>query len=82
VAILAKSAGFAAANSDDAAIAAYALVQSLMASFVERGVLSPSDASDVIERASRALRRRSDDFERAAAILDQEARFWSTAYRH
>jgi hypothetical protein len=71
-----KQSGFSQANGRDAGIAAYGLMQALMVSLVDKGTISMTEGADIIERAGQTLRRRSEDFGRAAAILDQEAVFW------
>ncbi|MFO1082639.1 MAG: hypothetical protein U1E23_18695 [Reyranellaceae bacterium] len=63
-------------NDRDIAMAAYALLQSQISYFAEKRLLSAAEALTIYRRASEVLRRRSDAFERAASILDQEARFW------
>ena len=73
----AKQAGFAPSSGDDAAFAAYALIQSTIAVLVEKDTLDAAEAAALLRRASASLRRRSERFAKAAALLDQEARFWT-----
>jgi hypothetical protein len=51
-------------------------MQSLLATMVESNCMTMADGAEIIARASRTLRRRSDGFHGAASILDQEERFW------
>ncbi|MFO1082850.1 MAG: hypothetical protein U1E23_19755 [Reyranellaceae bacterium] len=73
----AKRTGFAPVSGDDAALAAYALTQSMIATLVGKKTLDAEEAAALLRRAGSALRRRSDGFARAASLLEQEARFWS-----
>jgi hypothetical protein len=66
----------------DAAMATYALLQSLMVNLVEKGALSLTEGAAVIERASLTLRQRCDGFEAAAAILDEQAKMWRPMSLH
>lgn len=66
----------------DAAMAAYALVQALMARLVEKGAVSMAECADVIEMASRTLRQHFDEFEAAATMLDAQAKLWRPSSLH
>jgi hypothetical protein len=76
------AAGFAKMGDRDAALAAYALVQSLMVSLVEKGAISMAEGVAIIERASLTLRKGCDGFEAAAAILDKEVKLWRPMAMH
>ena len=71
-----RKGGFSKADSRDTAIASYALMQSLMVTLVAKQALTVAEGAEVLSRAAGTLRRRSSDFEKAAAMLDQEAAFW------
>jgi hypothetical protein len=79
---LEKAPGSSDAKCLDTAMAAYALVQVLMARMVEKGAISMTEAAEVIETASRTLRKHFDEFEAAAEMLDAQAKLWRPTSLH